>query len=308
MSDELKYRHIVHAVMNTPWAILPDKLAIIMDLIAFRAEGGTFAAEEVRERIGAVARPQIRQDGAIAVLPLFGTISQRAGLMSESSGGTSVETFTRSFRGALADSAVGGILIEADSPGGAVDGVPELADEIYRSRGAKPIVAIANTMAASAAYWLATAADELVVTPSGQVGSIGVLAAHNDTSKAQERSGVKTTLISAGKYKSEASPYEPLSEEAREYLQSRVDDFYDLFVSAVARHRGVSAADVRSGYGEGRMLGAKAAVKAGMADRVVTFDETVARMQRNIKRTGSARAQLLTIGVRGRVAARHLGA
>jgi ClpP class serine protease len=122
-----------------------------------------------------------------------------------------------------------------------VDGVEELSSEVYQSRGKKKMIAVANAMAASAAYWIASAADELVVTPSGQIGSIGVFAAHEDISKAAEMQGVKVSLISAGKYKTEGNPFEPLSSEARAAMQRDVDVFGEMFTAAVARNRGAGA-------------------------------------------------------------------
>jgi signal peptide peptidase SppA len=290
VGNELKYRHIVRAVQETPWAILPGKLATILDLVAFKAQGGNLSAEEVQQRIGAVVRPGSRVAGGVAVLPLYGTVVQRADIFTETSGGTSTERVARQFRELVADTSIGSIVLDVDSPGGAVSGVEELAAEIYKARGTKPIVAVANSLAASAAYWIASAADEVVVTPSGEVGSIGVFMVHEDWSAALEAEGVKPTLVSAGKYKVEANPYEPLGEEAQAALQARVDDYYGMFVAAVARHRGVKAADVRSGFGEGRCVGARQAVALGMADRVGTLDETIERLARGRRKPSGASA------------------
>lgn len=289
-----RFTHVVSYVINTPWAIQAEKLQVIVELLHFYAGGGKFSEEEVRERIGAASRPTSRVSGAVGVLPLYGVIAHRAGLMAETSGGTSVESFTKQFRAMLADPQVGAIVLDVDSPGGSVDGIDELSAEIYNARGQKPIVAVANTLAASAAYWIATAADELVVTPSGEVGSIGVIAAHEDMSAFYDALGVKTTLITAGKYKAEGNSYEPLGEEARAVLQGRVDEYYDLFIRAVARNRGVSGADVRNGYGEGRVLGAKAAKAAGMVDRIATLDETIERLMSKRRAQQSAAAELET--------------
>jgi len=287
-----RYPHITSQVLNTPWAITGEKLLVIMDLLAFYAAGNKFTTEEVQDRIGAAARLTSRASGAVAVLPLYGVIAQRAGMMTDTSGGTSTEQFTRQFRAAMADTQVGAIVIDVDSPGGTVSGVEELSAEIYGARGEKPIVAVANSLAASAAYWIATAADELVVTPTGEVGSIGVLAAHEDASVRFEQQGVKTTLVSAGKYKGEGNSYEPLSEEARGYLQERVNDYYDLFVRAVARNRGVGVAAVRGGFGEGRVVGAQQAKALNMADRVETLDATIERLQRGRRSRAQARAEI----------------
>lgn len=276
--------------LNTPWAILPEKLHAIMAMLYRHEAGVRLSAEEIQ----AVTKPGRPSSisGGIQVLPLFGTIAPRANVMTEMSGGTSAEMFGKAFRAAIADPNIGAVVIDVDSPGGAVQGIDELANEIYRARGTKPIVAVANHLAASAAYWIATAADELVVSPSGEVGSIGVFAAHDDVSKAQENIGVKTTLVSAGKYKTEGNPYEPLTDESRASIQKRVDEYYGMFTAAVARARGVPVSNVQNGFGEGRVVGAKEAVRLGMADRIGTLDDTIARLQKRAKGATAASAEI----------------
>ena len=133
-------------------------------------------------------------------------------------------------------------------------------------------------MMASAAYWIASAADEIVVTLSGSVGSIGVLTAHEDLSRATEMAGVNVTLISAGKYKTEANAFEPLSVEARAHMQSLVNDYAKLFFDAVGRNRDVPSHSVRTGFGQGRMVSAHHAPPELMADRVATLDQTVRQL------------------------------
>jgi signal peptide peptidase SppA len=288
----MKYSRVINWVLNTPWAITPTKLAVIMDLLAFYADGNRLTAEEVQDAIGAVNRGGARTTGAIQVLPLYGVIAQRAGMMTETSGGTSTEAFKRQFDSAVADAQIDAILIDVDSPGGAVSGVDELSAAIHAARGAKPIVAVANSLAASAAYWIATAADSLYITPTGETGSIGVIAAHEDDSALYEREGVKTTLITAGKYKGEGNPYEPLSEDARTYLQSRVDEYYAMFVSRVAKNRGVAVSDVRGGFGEGRVVGAKAAKAMGMVDGIKTMEEVIESLQRDVRQKARSRAEI----------------
>jgi capsid assembly protease len=134
---------------------------------------------------------------------------------------------------------------------------------------------VAAPMAASAAYWLAAQASRLLVMGSGQVGSIGVYGVHEDVSKAAERIGVKTTLVSAGKYKTEGNPWEPLSDPARADMQAKVDAHYRQFTDDVAFGRGVSPSAVVKGYGEGRMLLARDAVKAGMVDALGGLDDVI---------------------------------
>ncbi len=271
------YDRIIAEFLSTPWAIIPEKLTEISAFLSLAAAGKLDPAQ-VKAAYGGAQAPQTKTAGAVQVIPVNGVISQRMNLMSEFSGGTSTQGLAKQIRGAVADPAVGAIVLDVSSPGGSVYGVEELAQEIYNARGDKKIVAVANSLMASAAYWISSAADEIVVTPGGELGSIGVIAAHTDRSKAMDALGVKTTYISAGKYKTEGNPDEPLSEDAQAFMQQRVNEYYDAFTKAVARGRGATAAAVRSGYGQGRVVGAAEAVSLGLADRVDTLDATIARL------------------------------
>jgi signal peptide peptidase SppA len=272
----MKYAHVAKYVIETPWAILQSKLDEIEAILQFHMEGGKFTAEELRARIGDPSQPEQARRGAVAVLPLKGVVSHRMGGMTEMSGGMSTERFSAMFRQALADPAVGSIVIDVDSPGGTIAGVTELAGELFAARGRKPIIAHVNALAASAAYWIASAADEIVSTPSGQVGAIGVITAHVDTSKADESEGVTRTVISAGKYKAEG--FGPLTEDAKAAIQARVDEAYAVMTKDIARARGVKASDVRNGFGEGRVVSATQAQALGMIDGIGTLDQVVARL------------------------------
>jgi signal peptide peptidase SppA len=213
-----------------------------------------------------------RTGGVVQILPLFGTISQRWGR------GTTTENFTRMFRAAMADSNTKGIVINVDSPGGTIYGVDELATEIFKARGDKRIVSIANSLSASAAYWIASAADEFNVTPGGEVGSIGIVATHKDRSRALEQDGIKTTLIFGGRFKTEESEFAPLSNEAKAAMKARVDEYYSMFVNTAARNRGTTPTRVHTTYGRGRTLGAAEALRAGMVDRIATLDQVLSKL------------------------------
>ena len=273
----MKYRHIVEYVMSTPWAILPSKLTAVLSVLAVRAAGDEVPPEEIAARMGARAVPTPSQ-GAVAVLPLYVVLAHRMDTIEESSGGMSTERFGRLFDQAVADPSVGAIVFDVNSPGGTVPGVQELAAKIRAARGTKPIIAVANDLMASAAYWIASQADEIVGIPSSLIGSIGVFAAHEDLSKALALEGITVTLVSAGKYKTEGNPYEPLTETAKAVLQGRVDAAYQQFVSDVAAGRQVPVGRVTGGYGEGRALGAVDAQAAGLIDRIATMDETLTRV------------------------------
>jgi signal peptide peptidase SppA len=270
------YERVIRYVMEQPWAIKPEALGVILDILEFRANGGVLTEAEIEARIEGNEDRQAARRGKTAVIPLYGTIIPRANVFTEISGGTSMQKFQASLIEADRDPDVSSIVLNISSPGGSVELVPETA-EVIRSL-ATPTVAVANTAAASAAYWLASQTDELVVTPSGEVGSIGVWTAHQNIAGSQEKLGVQTTLVSAGKYKVEGHPFGPLDEEARASMQAKVDHYYDMFTADVARGRGVSASDVRNGFGEGRMLTAPDAVREGMADRIATLDQIVSEL------------------------------
>lgn len=284
--------NILRAVNTATWAILPEKLDAIVEFLELRASGVSFTDKELSARgvVAAASRPTARVAGQIAVLPLFGCIGQHMGMEMQISGGTSTEAFGRAFDDAMKNPDIGAIVIDCDSPGGSVSGVPELAAKIFKARGqGKRITAISNSSMNSAAYWICSAADEIVATPSADVGSIGVFTMHTDTSGAEEQAGIKRTVISAGKYKGEAAPGVPLTDDALAALQARVSECYAMFAGDVAKHRGVAVAAVKSGFGEGRSISAKQALAAGMIDRIATMEELLGELSGRTASSGSRR-------------------
>lgn len=259
---------------------MPSMLETILEVVDFRAAGGRLDAAEIQARLGEKEKDAAgaQRVGSVAVLPLHGVMAQRMNMFMQISGGTSTEQFGKLFDDAVADAEVQAIVLSIDSPGGSVFGVEELSQKIYRARGVKPIVAVADSMAASAAYQVASQAHELVVTPSGMVGSIGVVMSHTDVSKSEEANGVKTTLIAIPAGKVEGHPYAPLDEEALKNKLAMIQPMYDLFVKAVARGRGVTASAVKDGYGQGRVVAAAPALQAGMADRIESLSDVIARL------------------------------
>jgi signal peptide peptidase SppA len=177
------------------------------------------------------------------------------------------------FDAAVTDPSIDAILLEIDSPGGEAAGAFDLADKIYAARGSKPVWAIANDSAFSAAYAIGSAADKLFLTRTGGVGSIGVLAAHVDQSGYDEKQGVKVTTLFAGTRKNDFNAHEPLSEDAAGFLQAEVNRLYGLFVDTVSRNRSISADTVRAT--EAGLFFGDDAVKAGLADGVGTFESAV---------------------------------
>lgn len=175
------------------------------------------------------------------------------------------------------DPEVGTIVLDIDSPGGMVTGTAEAADAIYAAGKRKKVVALINPLAASAAYWLASQANEIVAIKSADVGSIGVFLVHTDCSKFNEMQGMKITYIYAGEHKVEGNSDEPLADGARAYFQSEVDTIYKDFLKAVARGRGKSVDDVFENFGKGRCMMAPMAKKVGMIDDFMTIDAALSR-------------------------------
>lgn len=284
--------HFLAECLSTPWALQPERMSAYAAVLA-RHYAGKFKAEighEGDERIepkSAVQRAGGRA-GATAVIPVTGVIVQRASQLNLCENGTTTQALSKALREANADDSIASIVLDIDSPGGSVYGVAELAAEIRAS--AKPVTAVANSLAASAAYWIGTAASEFYVSPGGEVGSIGVWLAHEDWSKALDDMGVKTTLISSGKYKTEGNPYAPLDADARAFLQSRTDDYYAAFTRDVAKGRKTTAEAVRAGMGQGRVLGATQARAEGMVDGVMTLDQVIRHAQRSAAPKRSALA------------------
>lgn len=328
----MEYRHVVAEFFGQVWALHRAKFDEIKAVLQARASGVRLSDEEIRARVGSprhaadhgIFDPEAdaifwahpdgdfraadgRQAAApargqvVAVVGIYGTIIPRASLMAESSGLASTERIAARVRAAVNDPAVSGIVLDIDSPGGAVLGAQELAAEIRAARKIKPVEAVANYQALSLAYWYASQASRLTASPSAQLGSIGVFAEHADISKALEAEGVNVTLISYGKNKTLGNPYEPLSDDARAELEKHVEEFGRAFESDVAKGRGVPVADVRAKFGQGLMFGAEEAVAVGLADEVGTLEDTLRRMSSRRREPAAAAAEGVGSEVRAAV-------
>jgi len=212
----------------------------------------------------------------VAILSLQGPLSARGW-----SGSGGMSAFRTAGAAAAANPDVSAIILDVNSPGGTVAGTPETAAAVRAWAQAKPVVAMVDTLAASAAYWIASQATTIVMTPSAEVGSIGVLAVHMDLSAMLEAEGIKTTIVrsTAAPYKAEGNPFEPLSEEAMGAIQGEVDDAHALFVRDVAAGRRTSLAKVSAEFGKGRTVGAQRAVDLGMADRIGSMADVLSGMR-----------------------------
>jgi signal peptide peptidase SppA len=284
-------------MLDTPWAIAPNVLRRIEEMAGayLRGELALPGARQVRP-VPDRGRGLHLVNG-VAVMPVTGVLVKRPTVLGFFFAEAVTESLAADFKAALADPQVNAILLLIDSPGGMVDGVESLARLVHSARGRKPVVALIDGLGASAAYWLASAADRVFVTgETTQVGSIGVVATHIDRSKADEQRGLKVTEIVAGRYKRIASEHRPLSGEGRAMLQDVVDRIYSVFVEAVARHRGIGVQQVLGT--EGRVFIGKQAIDAGLVDGTSTLDRLLSGLA-----SGSLRLPAPTAALRKAIAA-----
>jgi signal peptide peptidase SppA len=268
-------------ILTAPWAIVPEKYNEIQEIYFTHLRGEKIDIKGIEARLGRKLENQeqgYENINGVGVVPINGVIAKKMNMFSEISGGASTQLVERDFRGAMNDTQVKAILLDIDSPGGAVDGTQDLANVIYEARGKKPICAFTDGIMASAAYWIGSAADKIFISgDTTQVGSIGVVASHVDISKAEESRGVKTTEIVAGKYKRIASRYSPLSEEGKATLQEMVDYLYRVFVEDVAKFRGTTEQRVL-GMADGKVFIGKQALRAGLVDGVSSLSNVIEKL------------------------------
>jgi signal peptide peptidase SppA len=305
---------IAERALNRPLLVHPDKLPIVLGILEGRIPLGDIsalrqAAEEHIDAMPADAQQVMRgpapnasrfvgsaidedpQTGArrmlpysrtaegVAIVTVTGSLINRGAWIGSYSGETSYEGFKHQLAAAVADPRVRSVLLDIESPGGEAVGALEAAEAVRNARAVKPVVAVVNGMAASAAYAIASGASRIVTTPSGVSGSIGVVLLHADYSRFLDKSGVTPTLIFAGAHKVDGNPFEPLPDGVREDLKREVDQFYDLFVATVsAGRKGMSPAAIRGT--EARTFVGADAVAQGIADSVGTFEDVLAELSR----------------------------
>lgn len=271
----MQYARIASRVFNRPLLIEPRALAPLADYVRSRMTGAPIAADNGVVRSASGYR-YLAVDG-VALINISGPLVNKGGQIDPDCVEiTSYQQIRELIRTAQADPNIQSLLLEFDSPGGEVAGAFDLADEIFAMRGRKPMTAVATDMAASAAYLLASACDELYVTQTAFTGSIGVVLQHWDFSRAIDAAGVAVTYIYAGDHKVDANPWQPLPDAVRADLQSEIDHLYGLFVQRIARYRGLSEAKVIATQAR-TYLGGKA-VEVGLADGVDTAHDLFDRL------------------------------
>jgi signal peptide peptidase SppA len=279
-------------LFRDPWCISEEHLQLV---IAIASRDEFFA--EVREQALAArdgrplqnTRAVTVRDG-VAVIPVAGPLFRHANLMTDISGATSYSTLRKDLQVALDDPSVRAIMLDIDSPGGELNGVSELASAVYDARGKKPIKAYVGGMGASAAYWIASAADEVIAADTAMLGSIGVVYA-----QMREDPETKARTVEIVSSQSPHKRMDITDDADRARLQARIDALADVFIDAVARNRGVDRTTVIEKFGRGDLLVGENAVAAGLADRVGNFEAVLEELaaggtQMNMKRTIAALA------------------
>lgn len=276
-----RFDAILAAIQAEPWAIEPNHGQRLAALLTRRLSGEKATAAELAEAADIrAARDQKRKrpkPAAVAVVPIYGPMVKRADMFDQMSGVVGTDQLGQFVDAAANDPAIDAIVLDVDSPGGSVLGTAELAGKVADAAKKKKVIAVANGMMASAAYFVGSQASELVASPSSMLGSIGVYQMHVDNSQALAAAGVKVTLVSSTPEKTAGNQFAPLDELGMSQINDVVMGYYREFVKAVADGRRVSQTTVREEFGRGGVVLAKEAVARGMADKVATLDDVLGR-------------------------------
>jgi len=277
---------IASRVLNRPLLLHPTKAEIILQVLQGRLPMDGAKIEGLRPDANQFLGNRYGEDGrarkyavanGVAMIPIVGSLVNRGAWIGANSGMVSYEGITAQLREAADDPEVYSVLLDIDSPGGEATGMFTVAEQVRQLGASKPVTAFVNDMAASAAYGIASAANEIVVSPTSIVGSIGVVLTHLDRSGELEQKGVRATLIYAGKHKVDGHAFGPLSDAVQADLQTEVMKFYDQFVGLVARGRsGLTEQAIRAT--EARTFIGQDGIDRGLADRVASLDEVLANL------------------------------
>jgi capsid assembly protease len=260
----MAHQRILEYLFSNHWAILPEVLQTILSI----AQGENESPEAVAERLGRPlqnTRTVINREG-VAVLPVSGPIFRYANVLTEVSGATSVEVLATDFRAAEDDPDIRGIALDIDTPGGQIAGISEFADQI--ANAGKPTVAYISDLGASAGYWIASAADQVIIRDTAAAGSVGVVATLR-----RDKKDDRIQIISS---QSPRKRVDPETEDGRAVLQAVVDDIADVFIGRVASYRDVSVEHVLEHFGQGGLLVGRKAVRAGLADGLGSLESIIA--------------------------------
>lgn len=273
-------------LLGRPLLITPDKAQVILSVLsgrigmpaANRFEGDPYERDNSGRPVK-VLNYKVTDDG-VGIISIVGSLVNRGAWIGAESGLVSYEGITQQIKSIINDKKVHSVILDIDSPGGEAIGCFELAAVIRQLSDQKTTIAVVNGMACSAAYAIASGATEIVTTETGASGSIGVVWLHADFSRQLDKDGVTATFIYAGDHKVDGNSFEPLSDAVKLDKQAEIDTFYNSFLTSVAKGRGKRLNAAAAKKTQARIFIGQAAVDAGLADRVGTFDMVLSQLSR----------------------------
>jgi signal peptide peptidase SppA len=269
-------------LLNTPWLLSKDQLAE-MERLYINLESGEYPPFNDKALVlgGTITNYLLDGGGlnrkkAVAVVKISGVLQENLSFWAWIFGGTSTKLLDTQIARLVADDDVDAIILDVCSPGGEVGGTFEVANTIFEAREKKPIYAVIGSCGCSGAYLIASAANKIFISsPSSVVGSIGVAMSHRDISEFEKKKGIKTTEVTAGKFKRIVSSYKPLDDEALNELQRQVNAIYKPFVSSVAKFRGKDQDFVLENMADGKIFIGSDAIENSLVDGTATLRKTI---------------------------------
>lgn len=288
--NDCKLIRVLTALMCEPWLLTPQMHKTLTDIARAHAFGGDM--ERAQHALAASMPPNpaptkyqlvdvMEQNpfsnvptkrGTVAVIPILDVIGRKFSSSLYSSGVTSIDVFQRLVKTASEDDAVTAIVLSVDSPGGVAMGTPEAAESVRIAAQAKPVIAYADGLVCSAAYWIASQADAIYAMPSSEIGSIGAYMAVMDYTRAAEMEGIRVEMFRSGKHKGMGYPGTSLRDDQREMLQAQVNEIASKFKSAVKSGR---QRDIAEDAMQGQSFSAEAAMALGLVDQIENYDAAI---------------------------------
>ena len=280
---------MIQEILSTEiWLIEPQYLKHFLDAAASKDIAETMKVAASDEKLFMFLFDEKKSEGksyeiqnGVATINIQGPLMKKAsGFIARILGIKGMDKIGDDFKAALADDEVEGIFLNVESPGGTVAGTATLADIIYAGRGQKPILAFADSTMTSAAYWIGSSADSVVMADNTtRIGSVGCVAVHQEISKAAEKAGVKFTVFSSGKFKAAGNEFEALSAKDKAYIQGSIDFYKDRFVEAISRNLNVPISSLNKDIVEAKIFLGQQGIDAGIAHEILTKEKALAKLR-----------------------------
>lgn len=270
----MKHKFALNFLMSQMWALDQSLLALMNDIVS---RDDDFSPDALAAKVGKpLTRGMEKRENGTAVIHVTGVVSRYASLFDDICGGTSTQVLAKDFNSALADSSINTIVMNFDSPGGEAKGINELADMIYHARGKKKIIAYVGAQACSAAYWIASACDEIVIDATANVGSIGTVLQMRRRKESADDQFETIEIVSSQSPNKRLDPGTP---EGRDAYQNHLDYLADVFIDCVSRNMAVTRDKVINDFGGGGVLIGQAAIDKGMAHRLGSLEGVIAELK-----------------------------